>query len=489
VAKERGLVGVAEDGKTQVPVTSDTNFSVVLADYFNVVAGTSTGAIVATYVASKGSKAKMLHDRDSFKEGLNAARGVKARVNKAGMPADAIVAVDAPPGSAAAAQALFMSTYEEIFPWRIPLVSKALSLVRPKYPATYGRWFRFFGKKMGIEHVLQAAFGGNDVYMSDDGVLSSSLVVTSYDLKHDRPFVFWASTKAGTSGYAALRRTLAGAKENPVISDETIGNSDLVRQEQKFRLWEVVRASTAAPTFFSTAGVHMCKSEPPTEPLQMTDGGVVANNPSMLGLNFATSEYETKFVADEKGKPSVAVLSLGCGTTSEFNHVRKRAGAFGWAVTGPIIDILQSGGGELSAAIFQELSKAWPGNKKYQSLRLQLTAGYDEHDNETLSYSEDVVKLPADGGPPTGNDIDAVKCFQRALTDADGKQLKANDVLKTMDVTGQKEQLLGLGQAIVADKHVQDKLKEFVKEYLLAEGSKPGHSAPRGAAMAMTARS
>jgi hypothetical protein len=47
------------------------------------------------------------------------------------------------------------------------------------------------------------------------------------------------------------------------------------------------------------------------------------------------------------------------------------------------------------------------GNKKYQSLRLQLTAGYDEHDNETLSYSEDVVKLPADGGPPTGNDIDA----------------------------------------------------------------------------------
>jgi hypothetical protein len=81
VAKERGLVGVAEDGKTQVPVTSDTNFSVVLADYFNVVAGeslhgmlqaqllpapglqqrdvlrqwqlhsagTSTGAIVATY--------------------------------------------------------------------------------------------------------------------------------------------------------------------------------------------------------------------------------------------------------------------------------------------------------------------------------------------------------------------------------------------------------------------------------------------------------
>jgi hypothetical protein len=36
---------------------------------------------------------------------------------------------------------------------------------------------------------------------------------------------------------------------------------------------------------------------------------------------------------------------------------------------------------------------------------------------------------------------------------------------------------------------LQDKLREFVQEYLLAEGSKPGHSAPHGAAMAMTARS
>lgn len=34
------------------------------------------------------------------------------------------------------------------------------------------------------------------------------------------------------------------------------------------------------------------------------------------------------------------------------------------------------------------------GRKKYQFLRLQLTAGLDAAGNEVLSYSKDVVKLP-----------------------------------------------------------------------------------------------
>lgn len=41
---------------------------------------------------------------------------------------------------------------------------------------------------------------------------------------------------------------------------------------------------------------------------------------------------ETKFVATEAGKPSIAVLSLGCGTTSELKSVDKYAGPIGWAV-------------------------------------------------------------------------------------------------------------------------------------------------------------
>lgn len=49
-------------------------------------------------------------------------------------------------------------------------------------------------------------------------------------------------------------------------------------------------------------------------------------------------------------------------------------------------------------------------NKPYQFLRLQLTAGKDDHENETLSYrssddpaNSDVVVLPQDGNNPTGD--------------------------------------------------------------------------------------
>ena len=51
-----------------------------------------------------------------------------------------------------------------------------------------------------------------------------------------------------------------------------------------------------------------------------------------------TVPADTKFVADEAGKkagkPSLAVLSLGCGTTSELSDVNPRAGIWGWAATG-----------------------------------------------------------------------------------------------------------------------------------------------------------
>ena len=56
---------------------------------------------------------------------------------------------------------------------------------------------------------------------------------------------------AGGSGYAALRRTLAGAGEDDTKGQKgDRGFSDLVRKPQNFKLWQVVRASTAAPTFF-----------------------------------------------------------------------------------------------------------------------------------------------------------------------------------------------------------------------------------------------
>ena len=51
--------------------------------------------------------------------------------------------------------------------------------------------------------MLQSAFGGNDVLMSKPGLLASSLVVTSYQLDYDRPFVFYCSTVGACPGFSA----------------------------------------------------------------------------------------------------------------------------------------------------------------------------------------------------------------------------------------------------------------------------------------------
>ena len=48
---------------------------------------------------------------------------------------------------------------------------------------------------------------------------------------------------------------------------------------------------------------------------------------------------ETAFVAVDPKKPSLAVLSLGCGTTSELKHVDPDAGAIAWAVGGDMTNL------------------------------------------------------------------------------------------------------------------------------------------------------
>jgi hypothetical protein len=317
--------------------------------------------------------------------------------------------------------------------------------------------------------VLKASFGGDEVLMSTPDVLHTSLVVTSYQLDYDRPFLFYYSSAdgradgGGESGYGALRRTLTKDQEKKAkIKDR--GASDLVRvPDQQFKLWQIVRASTAAPTFFPTADVDNLGDSAGTKSdalksYQMTDGGVVANNPAMVALTFAMSKYDTAFVGLD-GRPSLAVLSLGCGGSSELSHVEKEAGPLDWVVTGPLIDILGNGAGELSAALNQQLAREWPGRKKFQFMRLQLTAGVDAAKDETLSFSKDLVTLSDGIG---GADDEHATPFKKALL---GK--KANKVLSNMDVVDERQQLLGLGYAVARDEHVQERLRTWVASFVL----------------------
>ena len=76
-------------------------------------------------------------------------------------------------------------------------------------------------------------------------------------------------------------------------------------------LASVVRASTAAPTYFPPAEDHLI------------DGGVWANNPSMIGLDEAISNCGKQLA-------EIEILSLGTGTTSSSPIRPSNYGATGW---------------------------------------------------------------------------------------------------------------------------------------------------------------
>lgn len=104
-----------------------------------------------------------------------------------------------------------------------------------------------------------------------------------------------------------------------------------------FRIRDVVRATAAAPSYFTVAGVQSLKNTF----FPLIDGGVFANNPALCAY---TEVYRTF-----KNAPSAAnmvICSLGTGQDERpLNYRRaKNWGTIGWTV--PLFNILMSGNPE-----------------------------------------------------------------------------------------------------------------------------------------------
>jgi patatin-like phospholipase/acyl hydrolase len=116
---------------------------------------------------------------------------------------------------------------------------------------------------------------------------------------------------------------------------------------QNFRIVDVARATSAAPTYFEPVQV---KSELGT-PYSLVDGGVFANNPAMCAYSEARNmDFKEVFKDEEMPvEPSakdMIILSLGTGSVKLPYHYDKMKdkGQLGWIK--PIIDILMSSNSE-----------------------------------------------------------------------------------------------------------------------------------------------
>ncbi len=221
---------------------------------------------------------------------------------------------------------------------------------RPKYPAKFVRaaYFEHGGaifhrgfarsvKTLGglvgpaysprtLERLLDEYLGGARLHET-----LTEILVTAYDMTSSTPWFFKTSF----------------AKGHPAPADDPL-------------LTQVVRATTAAPTFFPPLTM---------EGHCLIDGGVFAGNPSLSAYAEARRMYpnEKEFL----------VVSLGTGV-----HVHNRScrevekwGIAGWAV--PIIDVMLNSS---SASVDYEM-RALIGREHYRRFQVQLDKDAAEMDD------------------------------------------------------------------------------------------------------------
>lgn len=193
----------------------------------------------------------------------------------------------------------------------------------------------------GMETLLQKYFG--------DTLLSESLgeiIITAYELHKRDTWIF--------SRRLALRDS-----------------------RFDFKMRDVARATSAAPTFFEPAKIKAMEG---METYYMIDGGLFANNPSMIAfVDFVKNHTK------EEEKSSLMV-SIGAGETIRPISYRKakKWGLLGWAK--PTIDILFSA---TSHAIHNQLAIIYNDRKPeyhYHRFEPRLDFLYSEMDKTTEKY-------------------------------------------------------------------------------------------------------
>lgn len=265
------------------------NTNARIGDYFDLVAGTSTGAILAAaYVCPNGK------NRPKF--------------------------------SAQEALDFYLEDGDEIFDVGLLRSIGTFGGIRDeKYSAHE------------LERVLEEAFG--ETKLSE---LLKPTCLVSYDINRRSPTIF----KQHTS----------------------------VEKKRDFLVRDLLRGSTAAPTYFEAARIY---SLPPEKhKYVLVDGGMVANDPALCAYSEAIKFKGVKGIRD------MMIVSFGTGTKLKgyaYSEV-KDWGPLGWAK--PSIDIALAGGPQMTEYYLGQISSTVK-NSKYYRIQPRLYDADPSLDNAT----------------------------------------------------------------------------------------------------------
>jgi hypothetical protein len=252
-----------------------------LADYFDLFSGTSTGAVLATMLVTPNEKGEPLFTADGCCQ-------------------------------------FYQEQGKYIFKprWYDPFNGSLRQLYRPKYSA------RRFENLLKLYTVRK----GQALTLLDT---LKPIVVTSFDISKATPFFFMrhAATKDPSHNFSSI------------LGRSMILNFFLLMLIAIiWRLWEVCRATAAAPTYFPPAYVTSVDG---TINGTLIDGGAIQNNPALVATTHALSNNEE--FPEATSLQDILILSLGAGQmdkTHELSRAKK------WGMTGwvrPIMDIMMDG--------------------------------------------------------------------------------------------------------------------------------------------------
>lgn len=198
-----------------------------------------------------------------------------------------------------------------------------------------------------IESVLAEIFGDSQLSESDMEGL-----ITAYDITNREAVLFDTDS----------------AKRDP--------NRD-------YRLADIARATSAAPTYFPVAEVASMGGTKKC----LVDGGIYANDPSLCAI----IEAKKKIWSETERAPKIHdmyVVSIGTGRVSK-SYLYDKAKGWGlvsWAL--PVIDILQSSGAEVISYQVGKLFEAEECQDQYVRLTPEIGDASDQMDDGSVKNIE-----------------------------------------------------------------------------------------------------